>query len=296
MSANAMITLGDQPGTPVKLHSANPSEPKGPFVSVHTDCGGRVEQKWRCTTDGQVFEKDKVARAYLFDDGLEVPFTPSELAALKAPRSGEIELRAFHPRGTVDRLHRERAYYVMVGDDGLSGYHALVRCLRAQRLEAVGVYYTRGGQQAVVLEPHDEAGLQLWTLQAVDPVPQLDDPRAYVDDVPDPDVLAKLTAEIEKRRSQRFDLDEYRDDFAGRARLKAEEKAGRRPVAPSAGRVTEIEDAIGKQKRTPRAARARASRGHDAQRVVPLPVRVPTSPTQAERDESPSSSEMKTSG
>src|SRR5437016_2271212 len=109
-SASVTITFG-LVSVPVKLFSA--VSPKTvSFEQHHAACGGKLKQQYVCIDDDVVVPREATTKSFSLARGKRVMFTEDELARLKSPRTDELELQEFLPRGAVDSLFFAKTYFV----------------------------------------------------------------------------------------------------------------------------------------------------------------------------------------
>ena len=226
-SASVTITFG-LVSVPVKLFST--VSPKTvTFEQQHAVCGGKLKQQFICIEDDMVVPRDATTKSFSLARGTRVTFTEDELARLKSPRTDELELQEFLPRGAVDSLFFAKTYFVGAGDGGDPGYRLLVESLNATGTIALGRLFTRGRDQLVLVEATG-GRLLLRELFYDDEVKSVDEiPVPTAEAIPDVDVeLARRI--IEQRRQPAFAPERYRDTYPDRVRAAAEEKAAGREV------------------------------------------------------------------
>lgn len=226
-SATVTITFG-LVSIPVRLFSA--VSPKTVSLEQqHATCGGKLKQQYVCVADNEVVPREAIAKSFSLARGKRVTFTEDELARLKSPRTDELELQEFLPRGAVDSIYFAKTYFVGAGDGGDGGYRLLVESLNATDTVALGRLFTRGRDQLVLVET-DGARLVLRELYYEDEVRSFDDvPVPIAEAIPAVDLeLARRI--IEQHRRPAFAPERYRDTYPDRVRAAAEEKAAGREV------------------------------------------------------------------
>ena len=270
-SASVTITFG-LVSVPVKLFSA--VSPKTvSFEQHHAACGGKLKQQFVCVEDDKVVPREATTKSFSVARGKRVMFSEEELTRLKSPRTDELELQEFLPRGAVDSLFFAKTYFVGTGDGGDAGYRLLVESLNATGTVALGRLFTRGRDQLVLVEATG-GRLLLRELFYDDEVKSVDEiPVPTAEAIPDVDVeLARRI--IEQRRQPAFAPERYRDTYPDRVRAAAEEKAAGREVpmperAPKR-KVVNMIDAL-------RETLATSAPAASAAAVAPPPPKAPAS-------------------
>lgn len=138
---------------PVNLYSTAESSATVSFNMVHKKCGTRLKQQYICPKDGEVVEKDDIAKGYEFAKGQFVLFTPEELKALDEKATNAIDIAEFIPLSEVDRIWLEKAYFLGPDKGGERAYKLLVEALKTSGRAAIGQYAARGKQNLVLVRP-----------------------------------------------------------------------------------------------------------------------------------------------
>jgi DNA end-binding protein Ku len=140
---------------PVALYSASESSATVSFNMVHKACGTRLKQQYICPKEGDVVEKDDIAKGYEFAKGQYVLFTPEEVKALDEKATNSIDIVEFVPLAAVDRIYLEKVYYLGPDKGGDRAYRLLGEALKDTGRAAVGQYSARGKQHLVLVRPLD---------------------------------------------------------------------------------------------------------------------------------------------
>ena len=140
---------------PVSLYSASESSATVSFNMLHKSCGTRLKQQYICPKEGNVVEKDEIAKGYEFAKGQYVTFTPEEIKALDEKATNSIDIVEFVPLSAVDRIYVEKVYYLGPDKGGDRAYRLLGEALKATGRAALGQYSARGKQNLVLLRPLD---------------------------------------------------------------------------------------------------------------------------------------------
>jgi DNA end-binding protein Ku len=140
---------------PVSLYSASESSATVSFNMVHKTCGTRLKQQYVCPKEGEVVERDEIAKGYEFAKGNYVLFTPEEIKALDEKATNSIDIAEFVPLAAVDRIYLEKVYYLGPDKGGDRAYRLLGEALKDTGRAAVGQYSARGKQHLVLVRPLD---------------------------------------------------------------------------------------------------------------------------------------------
>ena len=140
---------------PVSLYSASESSANVSFNMLHKKCGTRLKQQYICPTEGEVVEKDDIAKGYEFSKGQYVTFTPEEIKALDEKATNSIDIAEFVPLNAVDRMYLDKVYYLGPDKGGDRAYRLLGEALKVTGRAALGQYSARGKQHLVLVRPLD---------------------------------------------------------------------------------------------------------------------------------------------
>jgi DNA end-binding protein Ku len=152
--ASATISFG-LVSVPVSLYSTSESAASVSFNLVHKKDGTRLKQQYICPKDGEVVERDEMAKGYEFAKGQYVVFSPEELKALDEKATNAIDVNEFVPLSEVDRLYLEKAYFLGPDKGGERAYKLLSKALEETGRAALGQYSARGKQYLVLVRPMD---------------------------------------------------------------------------------------------------------------------------------------------
>jgi DNA end-binding protein Ku len=151
---NASISFG-LVSVPVQLYSASESSATVSFNMLHKTCGTRLKQQYICPKEGEVVEKDEIAKGYEFSKGQYVQFSPEEIKALDEKSTNSIDIAEFVPLSAVDRIYLEKVYYLGPDKGGDRAYRLLGEALKDTGRAALGQYSARGKQHLVLIRPLD---------------------------------------------------------------------------------------------------------------------------------------------
>jgi len=211
--ASATISFG-LVSVPVSLYSTAESAASVSFNMVHKKDGTRLKQQYICPKDGEIVERDDMAKGYEFAKGQFVIFSPEELKALDEKATNTIDVSEFVPLSEVDRLYLEKAYFLGPDKGGERAYRLLSKALEETGRAALGQYSARGKQYLVLVRPMDG----VLVMEQLHYAAELRTPA----DVPIPDVTVKdaeLTLAkqlIEQTATDEFHPEKYHDTVRDR--------------------------------------------------------------------------------
>lgn len=140
---------------PVSVYSASESAARVSFNMLHKKCGSRLKQQYICTKDGEIVEKDDIAKGYEFSKGQYVLFNPEELKALEEKATNSIDIAEFVPLPKVERIYVDKIYYLGPDKGGERAYRLLSEALKETNRAAIGQYAARGQENLVLVRPMD---------------------------------------------------------------------------------------------------------------------------------------------
>ncbi|HEY8256569.1 MAG TPA: Ku protein [Gemmatimonadales bacterium] len=203
--ASATISFG-LVSVPVNLYSTSESAASISFNMVHKKDGTRLKQQYINPKDGEVVEKDEIAKGYEFAKGQYVIFSPEELKALDEKATNAIDVNEFVPLAEVDRLYFEKAYFLGPDKGGERAYRLLAEALKATGRAGLGQYSARGKQYLVLVRPMDNGVLVMEQLHYQ---PEL---RSAAD-VPVPEVPVKdAELALAKQLIEQTSIDEFKPE------------------------------------------------------------------------------------
>jgi DNA end-binding protein Ku len=231
---------------PVSLYSASESSATVSFNMLHKSCGTRLKQQYICPNEGEVVEKDEIAKGYEFAKGKYVTFTPEEIKALDEKATNSIDIAEFVPLAAVDRIYLEKVYYLGPDKGGDRAYRLLGEALKATGRAALGQYSARGKQHLVLLRPLDGVLVmeQLHYAPELRPAAEVPHPETPVKDAE----LALARQLIEQASTEEFQPENYRDTVRERVleaiQSKVEGQEITAEAAPAETKILDLMDAL----------------------------------------------------
>jgi DNA end-binding protein Ku len=231
---------------PFKLYTAASAEGVK-FHQLHDKCGNRIKYQVYCPTDDEVVERSALVKGYEYVKGQYVRFDADELKALEEEKTHNLEIIEFVPLDTVDFVYVEKSYYLGPDKGGHKAYRLLSEAMQDAGRVALGLYIARGKTHLVVIRPYKD-GLMMHQVFYSNEVRDFGD-IDLGDDASFKPAETKMARQlIEQLSAERFDPEQYRDEFRARVLEAVEEKiAGHEitttPEAPQA-KVIDLFEAL----------------------------------------------------
>ncbi|HEU4681290.1 MAG TPA: Ku protein [Gemmatimonadales bacterium] len=243
--SSATISFG-LVSVPVSLYSASESAATVSFNMLHKSCGTRLKQQYICPNEGEVVEKDDIAKGYEFAKGKYVTFTPEEIKALDEKATNSIDIVEFVPLSAVDRIFLEKVYYLGPDRGGDRAYRLLGEALKETGRAALGQYSARGKQHLVLVRPLDGVLVmeQLHYAAELRPATEVPHPDTPVKEAE----LALARQLIEQSSSDEFRPENYHDTVRERVleaiQSKVEGEEITAEAAPPETKILDLMDAL----------------------------------------------------
>lgn len=205
---------------PVKAYGAT-EDHDVQLHQVHDADGGRIRYQRRCEVCGKKIDYEHIDKAY--DDGERtVVLSGSDMEALPAEKSREIEVVQFVPSDQIDPIMLERSYYLAPDSKSPKAYSLLRRTLEETELTAVVKFALRQKTRLGAMRVRGDV-LVLQGLLWGDEVREADFPEARKDSKISPQEL-KMSAALVQQFSADFTPEEFEDDYQAQLRTLIEEK------------------------------------------------------------------------
>jgi DNA end-binding protein Ku len=243
--SSATISFG-LVSVPVSLYSASESAATVSFNMLHKACGTRLKQQYICPKEGEVVEKDDIAKGYEFAKGQYVTFTPEEIKALDEKATNSIDIVEFVPLATVDRIYLEKVYYLGPDKGGDRAYRLLGEALKETGRAALGQYSARGKQYLVLVRPLDGVLVmeQLHYAGELRPASEVPHPDTPVKEAE----LALARQLIEQSSNDEFRPENYHDTVRDRVLEAIQNKVEGQEItaeaAPPETKIIDLMDAL----------------------------------------------------
>jgi DNA end-binding protein Ku len=213
---------------------------------LHKACGTRLKQQYICPKEGEVVEKDEIAKGYEFAKGKYVTFTPEEIKALDEKATNSIDIAEFVPLDAVDRMYLDKVYYLGPDKGGDRAYRLLGEALKVTGRAAVGQYSARGKQHLVLVRPLDGVLVmeQLHYPTELRPAAEVPHPDTPVKEVE----LALARQLIDQSSTEEFHPENYHDTVRERVLAAIQQKVEGEEItaeaAPPETKIIDLMDAL----------------------------------------------------
>ncbi len=224
---------------PVKAFSATTAgRGRIGFHLLHAKCNSRIRYKKVCPIHGEV-RNDEIVSGYEHAKDQYVVIKKEELQKLRPETDKAIEIDVFVDPPELDPAYfTERVYYLTPdGRAAQKSYAVLQQVMADSGRYAIGTMVFSGREQIVAVRPTGRL-LAVSFLRYADEVKS---PSSFEDEVSKVEIPAKelelARGLIEASTAKKFDMQEYKDKYAGKVLKLIESKAGRRGSkrAPEAG-------------------------------------------------------------
>lgn len=150
---------------PIKVYSG--IEPKGiAFREVHTKDDSPLRHRRVCKAEGEIVERDEIAKGYEVSGGEYILLAPEEIKAAEGERPKTIELQEFVAVDAIDPFHFNKAYYLGIRDHA-EPYAVLAAALAETGRAAIGRFTFHGREYLVAVRAVHER-LMMHTLRFAD--------------------------------------------------------------------------------------------------------------------------------
>jgi len=219
---------------PIKTFTATSAQSVS-FNQLHKKCGGRVKQQLMCPLDNEILQRTDITKGYEYTKDKYVQFSDEELKKLEAERTDRVDIVEFVPAESVDFIYIEKTVYLGPDRGGDRAYRLLSEAMTRMDRIAVGRFGTRGKEQLVLLRPY-KGGIVMHHVFYADEVRSFDEV-----DRPGETEFKPVEAEladklIEQLSTDKFDAEQYHDEYRDRVMQAVEQKAAGQEVtvAPEA--------------------------------------------------------------
>ena len=196
---------------PVKLYSASKSKSVS-FNMLHSNDKARIKQQLVCSGCGEVVDRGDTLKGYEHAKGQYVVIEAEELQSLEQKSDRTIEIEEFIPIEQVDPHYFDRSNWLGPDKGGSKAYRLLRDALVETGKVAIGRFATRGKRQLVLLRAVDD-GLMMHGLLYSDEVRTIDDIDLGDEVALKAGELKLATQLIEQLANDRFQPEQYRDDY-----------------------------------------------------------------------------------
>lgn len=243
-AASVHVQTADASGPASKVRQF-PRQQQTPEQAPLPERVGRVHQAFVGEDPNVILNKADLLKAYELEPDRYVVLRSSEVAALRARASTNLEIAQFVGLNEIDRCYFDASYYVAPDHGAEKAYALFYRVLVETGCVAVGELVMRGSEYAVCIRPGSR-GLVLHTLFFANEVRVEEEAPADLGMVNEKELeLAKMLVDAQKGT---FDATKLKDKFRervlevieSRATVPGRDAGPQRAAAP----VVDIMDAL----------------------------------------------------
>ena len=269
----------------VKLFPATESKSEIHFHQISKRTGERVRHQNVTGGSEEPVEKDDIVKGYEYSKGEYVQIDPQEIANLRIPSRRTLELQQFVDIKDLDPSYFEKPYFVTPDKDSQAEAFATVRrALADTHKVGLGKIAMNGREHVIAISaPEDDSlpGLMGYELRYAE---ELRKPEEYFAEIKTPKLNEEsldLAKELIQRKSSKFDMEKFKDEYEAALREMIEAKMKNLPlpreVKPAQrGKVVNFMDAlrasVGEGGKKP-AARETQARTESKSNVAVMPRR-----------------------
>jgi DNA end-binding protein Ku len=256
---------------PVKLYPATTAERAIAFHQIHEPSGKRIRYQKVAPGIGPV-ENEEITKGYEYDKGKYVLIDQKEIDDLKLESKQTIELARFVDEDAIDDRYYETPYYLLPdGEMADEGYTILQKALKDTKKIGVGQLILRGHGNIVAVKPFGK-GMILEVLRHANEIRAAEPLFKEIAEVKVDKEALDLAKELIKRKSGKFDPEQFKDEYSEAVwELINAKLEHRKPEIvtemPGTAKVINIMDALKKsvqQGKSGAAAKPAAKRGASA--------------------------------
>jgi len=198
---------------PVKLYPATTAERAIAFHQIHAPSGKRIRYQKVVPGIGPV-ENEEITKGYEYDKGKYVLIDQKEIDDLKLESKQTIELARFVDEDAIDIRYFETPYYLLPdGDMADEGYSILQKALKDTKKIGVGQFILRGRGNIVAVKPFGK-GLLLEVLRHANEIRAAEPIFKEITEVKVDKEALDLAKELIKRKSGKFDPEQFKDEYS----------------------------------------------------------------------------------
>ncbi len=264
---SAVISFG-LVSIPVKLYTAASSKSVS-FNLLHAKCGSRIKQQTFCPVCNETVERSALVRGYEFRKDEYVQFSEEDLKSLEQEESKSIDIAEFVPLAKVDPIYFEKTYYLGPDKGGDKPYRLLADAMAKSDRVALAKFIMRGKESLVVVRSAQD-GLMLHTMYYADEIRNFSEiDKGAAAKVKEGEIDLALNL-IQQLSSDRFNSEQYEDEYRARVMEFVEQKAqgkeiAKAPPQPERGQVIDLmaalKESLARQAPEKKAAKARRAEG-----------------------------------
>lgn len=208
---------------PIKLYSAVNHQSIG-FKMLCEKCMKPVKYERYCEGCKKKVKYDEIIKALDLGGGNYLPFTKEELEKIKPEKSDRIEIREFVQSSQIDPIYYQKPYFCGPAKAKERAYFLFKKVLSDSKKIAIGKFVMREKEYVCAIRPY-EGGLLLSTLSYNYEVRDINDIKE-LQDVPElkKDELQMAAALVEQLTQKKFNLEEFKDEFAEKLKKMIDKK------------------------------------------------------------------------
>jgi DNA end-binding protein Ku len=235
---------------PVKLYPATTSERAISFHQIHEPSGKRIRYQKVAPGVGPV-ENEEITKGYEYEKGKYILIDQKEIDELKLESKQTIELARFVDEEAIDTRFYETPYYLLPdGEMADEGYTILQKAMKDTKKIGVGQFILRGHGNIVAIRPFGK-GLMLEVLRHANEIRAAEPLFKEINEVKVDKEALDLAKELIKRKSGKFDPEQFKDEYTEAVweliNAKIEHRAPEIvEAAPGGAKVINIMDALKK--------------------------------------------------
>ncbi|UWZ86555.1 non-homologous end joining protein Ku [Occallatibacter riparius] len=240
----------------VKLFPATEAKSEIHFHQISKKTGERVRHQkvsGGASGDEEPVEKDDIVKGYEYSKGEYVQIDPKEIANLRIPSRRTLELQQFVDLKDLDPAYFEKPYFVTPENESQAEAFATVRKALADTHKAgLGKIAMSGREHVIAISaPEDDSlpGLMGYELRYAE---ELRKPEEYFADIKTQKISEEsldLAKELIKRKSGKFEMEKFKDEYEAALRAMIEAKMKNVPLPKEEkpakrGKVIDLMDAL----------------------------------------------------
>jgi DNA end-binding protein Ku len=198
---------------PVKLYPATTAERAIAMHQIHEPSGKRIRYQKVVPGIGPV-ENEEITKGYEYDKGKYVLIDQKEIDDLKLESTQTIELARFVDEDAIDDRYFETPYYLLPdGEMADEGYTILQKALKDTKKIGVGQFILRGHGNIVAVKPFGK-GMILEVLRHANEIRAAEPIFKEITEVKVDKEALDLAKELIKRKSGKFDPEQFKDEYS----------------------------------------------------------------------------------
>jgi DNA end-binding protein Ku len=198
---------------PVKLYPATTAERAIAFHQIHEPSGKRIRYQKIAPGIGPV-ENEEITKGFEYEKGKYVLIDQKEIDDLKLESKQTIDLARFVDEDAIDDRYFDTPYYLLPdGEMADEGYTILQKALKDSKKIGVGQFILRGRGNIVAVKPFGK-GLLLEVLRHANEIRAAEPIFKEIAEVKVDKEALDLAKELIKRKSGKFDPEQFKDEYS----------------------------------------------------------------------------------